>query len=202
MAPEAEFRGRHHCLQPGIKESGQIILYLSNVFRNIICLDMRGSGNKEQFLVGSAGSFPEALFGHIERIGGSPGNHQQGNGYKFHTGRGIPILSPVELTLTMYMPLSKGTVRERSTEVATARVLPVAEKYATSVFVLPVGTKSSAWPVKMPAITAVPQTRIRVIAFMISISDFVYTAKLRRHFNLRNTHFTDEITYFTELIVL
>lgn len=33
---------------------------------------MRGSGNKEQFLVGSAGSFPEAMFGHIERIGGPP----------------------------------------------------------------------------------------------------------------------------------
>lgn len=112
------------------------------------------------------------------------------------------ILSLTELTLTMYMPLSKGTVRVRSTEVVTVRVLPVAEKYATSVFVLPVGTKSSAWPVKMPAIAAVPQTRIRVIAFMISISDFVYTAKLRRHFNLRNTHFTDEITYFTELIIL
>ncbi len=97
MAPEAEFRGRHHCLQPGIKESGQIILYLSNVFRNIICLDMRGSGNKEQFLVGSAGSFPEAMFGHIERIGGPPGNHQQGNGDKFIPAEASRYLAPWRL---------------------------------------------------------------------------------------------------------
>lgn len=50
---------------------------------------MCGTGNEKKFFVRSTECLIEALFGHVERVSGTSGNHQQGDGDEFHTRRGI-----------------------------------------------------------------------------------------------------------------
>lgn len=51
---------------------------LFHIFRYKVGLDMRGSGNFEEFLVGGPRCFLKGFFGHVQRVGLSPAIRSRG----------------------------------------------------------------------------------------------------------------------------
>ena len=72
-----------------IEKFRQLIHSHIHIFGHVICLDVRGSGNKEQLLVLRTRSTAEALLRHVEGIGNAAGHHQQRTVYQIHIRRGV-----------------------------------------------------------------------------------------------------------------
>ena len=59
-----------------VKKLRQLGYRLIDIFRHIVSLDMRRTGNKEQFLALRTARLAVTLFSHVERVSDASGNHQ------------------------------------------------------------------------------------------------------------------------------